>query len=164
MCRGYLPVLTGPLSRRTSTSCATARPWSTSAALTTMQRNYRPLSSATPAWGLRRGPSSSEPYRPSSSPPARMLLGPQHFRNIATPHREPRTALGEGAGQQAGTTALFLPSRPAPEPLRTLCSAAGSHASSHGVGGWERSLPFYTLSGVDRDYSLFPLTFLFANS
>lgn len=117
-------MLTGPLSHRTSTSCATARPWSTSAALTTMQRNYRPLSSATPAWGLRRGLSSSEPYRPSSSPPARMLLGPQHFRNIATPHREPRTALGEGVGPQAGATARSLSAaRPAPEPLRTLCSA-----------------------------------------
>ena len=158
-------MLTGPLSCRTSISCATARPWSTSAALTTMQRNYRPLSSATPAWGLRRGLSSSEPYRPSSSPPARMLLGPQHFRNMATPHREPRTALGEGVGPQAGATVQSLSARPAPEPLRTLCSAAAVLMLLIGWGGWERSLPFYTLSGIiDRDYSLFPLTFLFANS
>ena len=130
-------MLTGPLSRRTSISCATARPWSTSEALTTMQRNYRPLSSATPTWGLRRGLSSSEPYRPSSSPPARMLLGPQHFRNIATLHREPRTALGKGVGPQAGTTAWSLSTRPAPEPLRTLCSAAAVLMLLMGWGGWE---------------------------
>lgn len=110
------PVLPG----RTSTSCATAQPWSTSAALTTMQRNYRPPSSAAPAWGLWRGPSSSEPYRPSSSPPARMLLLAEHsplrsqrFRNIATPDGEPSTPLGEGAGGQAGA-GPSLPPRPAP--------------------------------------------------
>lgn len=43
-----------------------------------MQRNYcSPLLRRSPA-GLRRGPSSSEPYQPSSSPPARMLLPAEH--------------------------------------------------------------------------------------
>lgn len=111
--------LTGPQPRRTSTSCATGRPWSTLAALTTMQRNYRSPLLRCPYLGLRRGPSSSEPYRPSSSPPAQMLLlaehsppGSQRVRNIATPNGEPRTSLGEWVGRQAGAVARLCPPVP----------------------------------------------------
>lgn len=44
-----------PCPGRTSTSCATAQPWSTSAALTTMQRNYRPPLLRCPDLGAPEG-------------------------------------------------------------------------------------------------------------
>ena len=139
-----------PCPGRTSTSCATVQPWSTSAALITMQRNYRSLSFAAPAWGLRRGPSSSEPYRPSSSPSARMPLlaehsppGSQRFRNIATPN-SPETP-GEGVGQQAAH--LYPPGLPGAH----WNSVPRPHVSCFfSWGGDGARPPFYTLSAVDE--------------
>lgn len=118
-----------------------------------MQRNYcSPLLRRSPE-GLRRGPSSSEPYRPSSSPPARMLLpaehsplGSQHFGNIATPVREPRTP-----GQVGGLAAWLWPSSTGPTGS-PASSSLFSSAILMLLMGWERgqSPPrFIHLGGVD---------------
>lgn len=122
-----------------------------------MQRNYcSPLLRRSPG-GLRRGPSSSEPYRPSSSPPARMLLpaehsplGSQHFGNIATAVREPRTP-----GQVGGLAAWLWALGPKWSP------ASGSLLSSATLMllmGWERGQSphfLYIRRGRLRGPSLF---------
>lgn len=115
-----------------------------------------PLSSAAPAWGLRRGPSSSEPYRPWSSPPAQMLsqaehspLGSQSFRST--------TPTGEWADRRAGPLSVHQAHL---EPASSsLFAAAFLMLLLMGWGGGT-GLLFYTLSGVDwRDARLFPLIF-----
>lgn len=118
-----------------------------------MQRNYcSPLLRRSPE-GLRRGPSSSEPYRPSSSPPARMLLpaehsplGSQHFGNIATPVREPRTP-GQVGGLAAWLWALVH--RAQVEPCFKLSVQLRDSHASHGVGKGAEPPRFIHLGGVD---------------
>lgn len=125
-----------------------------------MQRNYcSPLLRRSPE-GLRRGPSSSEPYRPSSSPPARMLLpaehsplGSQHFGNIATPVREPRTP-GQVGGLAAWLWALVHRAQVEPR-FKLSVQLRDSHAS-HGVGKGAKPPTFYTFRrGRLRGPSLF---------
>lgn len=125
-----------------------------------MQRNYcSPLLRRSPE-GLRRGPSSSEPYRPSSSPPARMLLpaehsplGSQHFGNIATPVREPRTP-GQVGGLAAWLWALVHRAQVEPR-FKLSVQLRDSHAS-HGVGKGAEPPTFYTFRrGRLRGPSLF---------
>lgn len=130
-----------------------------------MQRNYcSPLLRRSPE-GLRRGPSSSEPYRPSSSPPARMLLpaehsplGSQHFGNIATPVREPRTP-GQVGGLAAWLWALVHRAQVEPR-FKLSVQLRDSHAS-HGVGKGAKPPTFYTFRrGRLRGPSLFLRLFL----
>lgn len=106
-----------PLSGRTSTSCATVRPWSTSAALTTMQRNYR-------------SPSSAAPYRGSRGDPA-----PLSHTTIVQPSctdAAASRAQPTGHTHVSGTPSTELPRRQAPRPV----SQRGyvSHASFMGWG------------------------------
>lgn len=118
-----------------------------------MQRNYcSPLLRRSPK-GLRRGPSSSEPYQPSSSPPARMLLpaehsplGSQHFgEHCHTSQRAQNT----WASRRTGSLALGPRPPGQVEPRFKLSVQLRDSHASHGVGKGGKAPTFYTLGGVD---------------